>query len=297
MKLSHLTKTNHFTTGSALSLTIGITTAVMLLEFIYGWLSGSLALISDALHMASHSIAAVVSLIAYLIAKRPTTIEKTYGFQRSEVLAALTNGIILIPIGLWIIFESYERYLNPKVIQSKEMLVVAIIGLLTNAVTLWVLHQPAKHNLNMKSVIYHVLGDLLSSVAVVFAAICISYKSWYWLDPAVSVLISILILVWGVTTILKSTHILMESTPKHIDVEAVKKSIQKKVPGCTSVHDLHIWEITQDEIMLTAHVVTAETMISTLQDKAAMVNQHLKEQFGIVHVTLQYETTDCGHQH
>jgi cobalt-zinc-cadmium efflux system protein len=296
MKHSHNPK-HHLSTGHALSFTLVLTFVVMLLEFIYGWLSGSLALISDALHMASHSIAAVVSLIAYVIAKKPSTIEKTYGFQRSEVLAALLNGFILIPLGLWIIFESYERYLHPKQIQSIEMLIVAIIGLLTNAATLWILHLPSKRNLNMQSVVYHILGDLLSSVAVVLAALLIYFKSWYWVDPLVSVLISVLILIWGISTILKSTHILMEGKPKHIKLDAVHQTLHSDVPGCVSIHDLHIWEITQDEIMLTAHIVTKEPKIETLQLKAKEINQSLKDKFGIGHVTLQYETTECGHTH
>lgn len=289
--------TQPFSTGKALIFTLGITTLVMIIEFVYGWLSGSLALISDAIHMASHSMSTIITLAAYLISKRSTTLEKSYGFYRSEVLAALLNGGLLIPAGVWIIYESCIRYFNPIPIQSTEMLVVAMIGLITNAITLWILHIPARKNLNMKSLVYHVLGDLLSSVAVVIAALCIYYKSWTWVDPTISALIAILILVWGISTILESTHILMESSPKHINHDEVRSAIQEKIPGCTAVHDLHIWEITQNQIMLTAHVVTHEQMIGQIQSHINKVNQYLKEKFGIAHTTLQYEVDECDHRH
>lgn len=288
----------HPRTGRGLIFTFVITLVVMVLELYYGWISGSLALLSDGVHMASHLASIMITFIGFVIAQKPVTLEKSYGYYRSEVLAALINGILLIPIAIWILYEAFVRFFNPVSIHSTEMFIVACIGLATNAVSLFILHKPSKDNLNVRSLVFHILGDLLSSVAVVLAAILIYTQSWVWVDPVVSSLIAVLILIWGIRTSNQCIHILMESSPKHINHEKVKYIIMQNLRGCSAVHDLHVWEITENQIILTAHLVMEDLRISDVQKQIGKVHAYLNKTYGHVHATFQYEVGDeCNSTH
>jgi cobalt-zinc-cadmium efflux system protein len=258
----------------------------MFLEFFYGFLSNSLALISDAIHMFTHSFALIISLVAIIIASKQAPLEKTFGYYRAEVLAAFINGITIILSIMWILYEAVERFLNPSQIDIKTAMIVAIIGLVVNIITGVILMQGDKNNINLKSAFVHMLSDALSSVAIIVGYIVIYFTSWYFIDIILALLVAAVIGKWAIGILKSSTNTLMESSP--LNLKEVQTFIEKDA-RVIELHDVHIWEITQDMYNMTAHVKIDKNHIDEYEDILHHLNHDLKEKYKIVHTTFQFE--------
>ena len=265
---------------------LSITLVTMFLEFFYGFMSNSLALVSDAIHMFTHSFALIISLIAIIIASKKAPIAKTFGFYRTEVLAAFLNGITIVLSIIWILYEAVMRFLNPQTIDIKTAMVVAIIGLIVNIITGVILMQGDKNNINLKSAFVHMLSDALSSVAIIIGYIVIHFTSWYFVDVVLAVIVAIVIGKWAVDILKNSTNTLLESSP--LDITIVKEFIEKN-EKVIELHDIHIWEITQDMYNMTAHVKIDKKDLEDYEEILDQINHNLKKKFKIVHTTFQFE--------
>ncbi|MFX0009871.1 MAG: cation diffusion facilitator family transporter, partial [Candidatus Hermodarchaeota archaeon] len=229
-----------------LILSLSITVIVMVVEIIGGMLTSSIALISDAGHMFTHAFALSLSLLAIIIASKPACNHKTFGLYRAEVLAAFLNGIFLFVVAGLIIFEAIERFLNPENVLSLYMLIIAILGLIVNIASILILQGSQKSNIGIKSVFYHMIADAASSIGIVIAAIIISFTNWNFLDPLVSVGISVVILYWAWGVLRDSTRILLEMAPKGVEIEDIVGGLKKEFSIISEVFHVHLWTITPD---------------------------------------------------
>jgi cobalt-zinc-cadmium efflux system protein len=263
----------------------------MLVEVAGGFIAHSLALIADAGHMLTDSASLVLALFALRVGKQPADQVYSYGRQRYEVLAAFVNGLVLLALSVWILIESARRLFAPQTVHGPVMLLVAGLGLLANIAAFLVLRD-GEDNLNMRSAVMHVLGDLLASAAAMVAAVVIIYTGWMPVDPLLSALVSLLILRGGWRVTRESAHILLEGAPPGIEVEEVSADVIAQVPGVSDVHHLHVWSLTDAKPMMTLHAVIEE---STDQDVVlAAIQKRLSERFGVVHATVQLERGPCG---
>ena len=259
-----------------------------MVEVIGGFLTNSLALISDAGHMLTHLFALLVSLFALFFAAKPPTEKKTYGFYRLEILAALFNGIMLFMITVWIFYEAYQRFMHPESISSGKMFMVACIGLVANITCAYILKGNGHgHSLNVRSAFLHMLGDTLSSVGVIIGAGIIYYTNWFIIDPIISVLICVLILIWSYKLVMESVDVLLEATPKGINIDKVIESL-KQIPGIDNAHDIHVWTITSGMYSMSGHIDTKEMLISETTRLSKEINRILGEKFKIGHTVIQF---------
>jgi len=260
----------------------------MFVEFIGGYLTNSLALISDAGHMLSDAVALGLSLSALIFGARAATSSKTYGYKRFEILAALLNGIVLVLLAIFIFKEAIERLSEPPHVIGRGMMIISIIGLIINIIVAYILHSQGstEENLNVRSAFLHVIGDLLGSVGAIIAAILIMAFGWYIADPIASMIVSLLVLYSGWHVLKESVNILMEAKPSGIDSGEVTLLL-KSIDGVEDIHDLHIWMITSDFSVMTVHLkVTQESDRDLILEKA---KRSIAKEFGIKHVTIQLE--------
>jgi len=263
-----------------------LTAVFMVAEAVGGWYSGSLALLADAGHMLSDVGALGLSLFAIWIAQKPANSRQTYGFHRTEILAALLNGATLIAISIYIFVEAWHRLHAPHEVKAPLMMAVAVVGLLVNVVALFILQGGKSDNLNVRGAWLHTLTDALGSVQAIVAGGLIWAFGWQLADPIASALIGLLVL-WSSWSLVKETvSVLMESAPGHIDVDEVRRAILA-VADVRGVHDLHVWTITSGRESLSAHVVTAEGR--SARSLLAEIKSSLHDRFGIHHVTIQVE--------
>ncbi len=264
-----------------------ITGGFMVLEFVGGILSGSLALLSDAGHMLTDTAALGLSLSAVWLARKPADPKRTYGYYRIEILAALVNGVFLWVMVFFIFREALQRLTSPSEVNVQGMMLVGTIGLFVNLASIYILHSAQKDSLNVRAAFLHVLGDALGSVGVVVAGAIIMFTGWTGADPIAGMLIGVLILYssWGLMK--EAVHILLEGVPDHIEVEEIRTGILS-VEGVKDIHDLHIWTLTPKVVLLTVHV--------TMEDEAAdpdplrrKVRDLMAEKFCIEHTTIQIE--------
>lgn len=271
-----------------------ITTGIMLLEFFGGLITNSLALLSDSGHMLSDASSLALSLVAFWFATRPASPKKTYGFYRFEILAALFNAVTLFVIAGFIVYEAFQRFIEPPTVASGTMMIIAGIGLLANILSAWSLISKGdvKNNVNLRSAYLHVLGDALGSVGAIIAGLLMLMFEWYIADPIISVVVAILILksAWGVLT--HSIHILMEGTPITIDQKEVKATLEE-IEGVIDVHDLHIWTITSGIDSLTCHILIKDDHDS--QEILQQSIDKIREKFKIEHTTIQIEKSSIEH--
>lgn len=272
-----------------LKLALALTFCYMLAEAIGGWLTNSLALLADAGHMLTDVAAMALTLFAFWFAKRPATSKKTYGYYRIEILAAFVNGVTLVLLSLWIIYEAIERFRDPAGVLGFQMTMIAVGGLIINMIAAWLLHSDHQENLNMHGAWLHVMGDLLGSVTAIIAGILIVSFGWMWADPVCSIIISVIIIFGAWRLIMESVNVLLEGTPAHIDVRAVESSVLL-LPGVTGVHDLHIWTISSGIDALSAHI-THDSSVDP-PDLLVRVRKELHDKFGIDHLTIQIEAAD-----
>ena len=279
---------------SALRWAFGITTVILVAEAVGGWLTNSLALLSDAGHMLSDAASLGLSLLAIHFAQKPASASKSYGYRRLEILAALANGVALFVIAVAISWEAAHRLFAPPPVASLPMMGIAGIGLAANLASAWVLlHQgDVKDNLNLRSAYLHVLGDALGSVGALLAGALMYFYDWYIADPIVSVAVALLILrgAWGVVS--QSLHILMEGTPAGSNIEAMIASLET-IPGVCNVHDVHVWTVTSGYDVFSCHLVVSKG--TNITKVVAAGAELLERQFGIRHTTIQVleDDADC----
>lgn len=271
-----------------LRLVIVLTFVMMIAEMVWGYLSNSLALLSDAFHMLTHFGALAVSLISIEIATRMRSRDKTFGYWRIEILSALFNGLTLLPIMGYILYEAYLRLVHPEDVIVFQMFVVAVIGLVVNLVCALILADVSREDFNLRGAFLHMIGDTGSSVGVVLAAVVIRYTNWTFLDPLVSVLIAMVILIWSVGLIRESVDILLEAVPKGVNIGEVRGAIFE-IPEVQDIHDVHIWQITSKMYALTAHVALKNVPLMETRNILSRINRLLDERFHITHTNIQFE--------
>lgn len=270
----------------ALLVVLGLIVGFTVVEVAGGILTGSLALLADAGHMLSDVFAIALALGAITLARRPSTPRRSFGFQRAEIIAAFVNGLTLVLVSGWVLWEAARRFRDPPDVLGGWMLLVAAAGLAVNAVAAWILMRSERDSLNVEAALRHVVADLLGSVGVVVAAVVIVLTGWTVVDPLLSVAIALLIVAsaWGVLR--DSTAILMEETPSGLDADLVARAIVE-VPGVTNVHDLHVWRITSGFDALSAHVLVGRH--EDCHARRREIEAVLSSRFGITHTTLQVE--------
>ncbi len=272
--------------GQKLLVSLGLTGGFVLIEIVGGILTGSLALIADAGHMFVDFAALLGSFLALRIARRSPTDRHTFGLYRAEILAALANGATLILITLYVLYEAAQRILAPAPINSLGMLAFAAAGLAVNVAVLRVLR--GGESLNIRSARLHVLGDTLSSVGLIVGGLVILATGLTIVDPLLSVGIALLILWSGYRVTMDAVHVLLEATPAEIDLDQLEKTVQK-IDGVLSLHDVHLWSVTSGLYALSAHLLIQDQLVSRGSEVVKVVEDTLREQFGIVHTTLQVE--------
>lgn len=272
-----------------LTVVLALTVIYMLTEVVGGFLTNSLALLSDAGHMLADVAALLLAMLALWFAARPITPRKTYGYYRLEILAALANGVALVVISLLISYEAFQRIRQPQEVQGLELTLIAVGGLVINAVSAWLLHSASEDNLNMRAAFLHVVGDMLGSIGAIAAGVLIWQWGWTIADPIISVLMCLLIVFSSWQLIRESVNILLEGTPSHINIRALVEAMHG-VEGVTDVHDLHVWTITSGKEALSAHV-TIEPGASH-PDTLEALQEQLRSMFNIGHLTLQLEPPD-----
>jgi cobalt-zinc-cadmium efflux system protein len=287
---SHSHNINNAKEKKALIIVLGLTFSFMIVEAVAGFYTGSLALLSDAGHMLTDVFAVSLAFFAIWFKEKPPTPTKTFGFYRAEILAAFFNSLLLFAISAGILIEAYKRLLTPHEVKSVEMTIVAVVGLLINLTSAYVLFKYQSGNLNIKGALYHVISDALGSVGAIVAGIIMITTKWYYADSLISILVSILIIRGAWVLFKESSHILLEGTPKGIDLDLVKTCICSK-ENVISVHDLHVWTLTQGFEALSAHVVVQD--MDNSENILSDLKKELSEKFKISHVTLQLEIDEC----
>ena len=275
-----------------LLIALSITLLMMVVEVIGGFLSNSLALLSDAGHMLTDNLALVLSFFALKFASMPATDRRTFGFYRLEILAAFVNGIVLVLISLYIMYEAYLRFINPEPVKGVLMLAVAAIGLIANIAGALVLTKHSHANLNIRGAYLHIVGDALSSVGVVIGGIIILKTGWNYIDPLLSVMISLVIIYGAWTLVKESVSILLESVPAHLNLETVAAEIEK-IEGVREAYHIHIWTITSGVNAMSAHVLIEDQLVSRSRDILDRIRTLLHEKFKIAHSTIELECNKC----
>ncbi|MEP6730143.1 MAG: cation diffusion facilitator family transporter [bacterium] len=273
-----------------LAVVLALTALYMLAEAIGGWLSHSLALIADAGHMLSDVAALGLSLFAVWISRRPPTPTRSYGYHRTEILAALANAATLIVISVWVCIEAYRRMYAPPQVAGKVVMAIAAGGFLINVAGMWVLSGGRSSNLNIRGAWLHVATDALGNIGTVAAGAAVAYLGWLWADPVASVFIALLVCWSAWALLMESLDVLMEGTPSGIDPAKVRDALVTVV-GVQAVHDLHIWSITSGRVSMSAHVDVDGSRPD--RDVLPDLCSTLREEFGITHVTLQLES-ECA---
>ncbi len=272
-----------------LLISFSITIAFMVIEIIGGILTRSIALISDAFHMFTHAFAIGLSLGAILIARKPPCHHRTFGLYRAEILAAFINGLTLLPISGLIIYYSIRRFLNPSKILGFEMFLIAVAGLFANIASILILRRHYRDNINIKSVFFHLIGDALSSIAVLFASVMIILKEWFIVDPIVSFGISILIAYWAFSVLKESGKILLEIAPKGIDIDKLGLELKEKFHEINEISSAHIWSITSDMLVFSAHIYLKNYNLNQ-NELLKRICEYLQGKYPIVECTIQIKS-------
>ncbi len=276
-----------------LILSLTITLIVMIVEIIGGLITYSIALISDAGHMFTHAFAIGISLLAIYIAKKPPCHHKTFGLYRSEILAAFINGLFLLPIIGFILYEAIMRFLNPIEVAGFYMFFVALVGLAVNISSILILSKGKNKSLNVKSVFFHMIADAASSIGIVTVAFIINYTNWYILDPLVSIGISIIILYWAIGILKESTRILLEVAPKGMNVHIISTNLKNNFSEISELFNMHLWTITPDMLVFSAYIVLKnEKKEGGDVDLISEINEFLHKEYNIIESTIQVVSND-----
>ncbi|MDZ4048586.1 MAG: cation transporter [Limnobacter sp.] len=269
-----------------------LTASFMVAEVVGGILTNSLALISDAAHMFTDSAALAISLLAIQIGKKAVDKKRTFGYHRFEILAAAFNAILLFGVAIYILVEAFLRISNPPDIQSNLMLIIASLGLLVNLIAMKLLSQSKDDSLNVKGAYLEVWSDMLGSVGVIVGALLIRWTGWGWIDSVIAVGIGLWVLPRAWALLKQSTHILLEGTPEHLNIDEIKQALSSHW-GVDSIHDLHVWSISSGKSSLSVHVVCQHREVDW-PDLLHQIRAMLAVRFDLHHTTIQLEATPCG---
>lgn len=286
----------HGANKKVLLISFFIIASYMIVEVIGGFVTNSLALLSDAGHMLSDAVSLGIALLALTYGAKVASRSKTFGYKRFEILAAVLNGVTLMAIALIIFYEAIQRFANPPEVATTGMLIVSSIGLAVNILVAWIMMRggDVEDNLNMRGAYLHVISDMLGSVGAISAALLMMFFNWGWADPLASVIVAVLVLRSGYYVTKSGLHVLMEGTPQNVDMDDVIQTIQQTT-GIESVHDLHIWSITSGLNALSCHIVVDDKMTIAESEPLLRKIEHDLEHKSIQHVTIQLETS--AHQH
>lgn len=271
---------------SRLLAAFGLTCAFMLAEVIGGLWTGSLALLADAAHMLTDAGGLALALVAIRFAEKPATPQRTYGYVRMEILSALANAVVLLLLTVYILYEAYDRFLEPPPILGGPMLAVAVVGLIVNLISMKLLAGGSSESLNVKGAYFEVLSDMLGSLGVIIAAVIVMATGWTLADPIVGAGIGLFIVPRTWILLKQAVHILMEGTPPEVDIALLEKSLLA-LPGVAAVHDLHVWTLTSGLDAMSAHIVVAD--MAQGRETLVAANRLLAKQFGLKHTTIQIE--------
>lgn len=275
--------------GTNLFISILLNVLITVAQIIGGIISGSLALLSDALHNFSDVLSLLISYIANKLAKRKASPQRTFGYKRAEIIAAFVNSSTLIIVGLILIFEAIERFFNPQTIASDIVIWLAFLAILVNGISVLLIKKDAEKNMNMKSAYLHLFTDMISSVAVMIGGLLMKYYEVWWVDSVLTLLIAMYLIFVGFSLFIKSLKVLMLFTPDELNVEAITKEVNK-ISKVKSIHHIHIWQLNEDEVHLEAHLEFHEDVkISEFDLILQEIEELLLHEFGINHITIQPE--------
>lgn len=286
----------HTNNRRRLLIALVITAAFTIVEVVGGIITRSLALLADAGHMLTDSMALALAVFAFVISARPPDSRRSFGYHRIQILAAFVNGMTLLAIVVWILIEAVQRFLAPPEVLGETMLYVAVMGLIVNIVSFLVLHGGDQDNLNMRGAALHVLSDLLGSVAAIAAAVVIIYTGWMPIDPILSVAVALLIFRSAWFIVRRSAHILLEGTPDWLNVDEIKTRLAQALPEVRNVHHVHVWGLTQERLMLTMHVALQDN-VGDSTATIRSVKRILADDYGIEHSTIEIEFDGCADSH
>jgi len=273
--------------GRALVWALGLNLAFVVVEFVAGLWANSLALISDAVHNLSDLPSMSLALLALFLQRRPADARRTYGYQRSGVLAAFVNALVLVAVALYLFYAAYQRFRNPAPVLTEVLVWVSLAGIVVNGGIAWGMWR-GRSDVNLRTVVVHNAGDAASNVAILAGALVMERTGWLWVDPLLSVAIGVAVLWSSWSVIKETTNILLEGTPRGVDVEQVARAMLK-VPGVLEVHDVHIWSLASSLHALSCHVRIAEMSTRDSEKILAQLNELLEREFGITHTTIQFE--------
>lgn len=287
--MGHHHHNNEGISGRNLFITIVLNFVITIGQVIGGILSNSLALLSDALHNFSDGLAIVLAYIANRIGKRNSTAKRTFGYKRIEILVALFNSVVLVVISIYLFYEAYKLFIHPQEIDGTLMLWVAILGLIANLIAVFLLQRDSKHSLNVKAAYLHLIGDTLSSVAVIAGSIFIIVYDIYWIDPLLTFIIGIYILKETYSILKETIDILMQSAPKNIDLDKIRTEVEN-IDCVRNIHHVHVWRLSENEVHFECHVELKKNLkVSETDDLIIDIEKHLSENHNINHVTVQFE--------
>ena len=280
---------HHEVKGGRLFITIILNVIITLAQIIGGIYSGSLALLSDALHNFSDVITLIVTYVTNRMARRSPTHTKTFGYKRAEILAAFFDAAVLVGIGFFLIVEAIQKFLNPEPIGTLIVIGLALLSIVLNAASVMLIKEDSEHNINVRSAYLHLLTDVMTSVAVLIGGIAMYYFQFYWIDPLISILIAVYLIYSAFGILKESTSILMQFAPQNIDIATIEK-LTNEHPQLHNIHHIHIWQLNDHEIFLEAHIDFRENLsLQEVMGVCEKVEEKIKETFDITHVTLQSE--------
>ena len=279
----------HNVEAKNLVISIFLNVIITLAQVVGGILSGSLALISDALHNFSDVLSLVFSYVAHKLSRRKASINQTFGLKRAELIAAFVNAFTLVLVALYLVFEAVMRFFEPKEIASDMVIWLALLGIVANGMSVLLLKKDADHNLNMKSAYLHLLTDMMASVAVLVGGLLMKYYQIYWIDSVMTLIIAVYLIVVGTDLLIKSTKMLMLFTPEHINIKEIVREVHK-IPGIRKLHHIHVWHLNEEELHLEAHLDCSDDIrMSEFNNLLHLLEEVLYEKFGINHVNIQPE--------
>ncbi len=280
---------HHQVEGKNLLFSIVLNLVITAAQVIGGLISGSLALLSDALHNFSDVLSLVFSYVAHKLSRKKASVNQTFGYKRAELIAAFVNAMTLIIVALFLIYGAIERFFNPQFIASELVIWLSILGIVANGLSAFMLKNDADKNLNMKSAYLHLFTDMLASVAVLIGGLLMKYFQWFWVDSMLTLLIAIYLIIVGVDLLKKSTQMLMLFTPIHIDINKIITEVHK-IPGVNKLHHIHVWHLNDEELHLEAHLDCLEDIkMSEFNEMLHKIEHVLFDKFQINHINIQPE--------
>lgn len=293
MSHHHSHNQSNITSEKNLFITIALNIFITIVQIVGGIISGSLSLISDAMHNFSDAIAIVITYIALRLSRKPKTAKYTFGLKRAEIIAAVVNASTLMIISFFLIREAIERLNNPNEIAGSLMLIVAVAGFIPNVIGALLLKKGSEKNLNIRAAYFHLVSDAISSIAIIIGAIfIISYKV-YWIDPVLTILIALYILVEAYKILKESIDILMMSNTEEIDLEEIKSFVEK-IPGVKNIHHIHLWKLNDNDTHFEAHIEVEDMRVSKTSEIQKIITKELHARYEINHTTLQFECELCN---